>query len=69
MIGLWVGRFAGDKRLTLWHLVESEIADRKVVRCGRQLREREGTVLAPVISPLTEGEACYACRRRVALDG
>lgn len=64
MIGLWVARFADDgygNRLTKWHLVESEIADRKVTKCGRQMGERTGTVLAPLVAPPTSDVACKAC--------
>lgn len=71
MIGLWVARFGDEghgKRLTLWHLVESEIADRKVTRCGRQLPTKEGTVLAPVQSPPTSTQACFWCLKHKAIE-
>ena len=65
MQGLWVARFAdhghGD-RLTKWHLVESEIADRKVTHCGRQMGAIEGTVLASLVAPPTASVACTPCR-------
>ena len=62
-IGLWMSRLRGDRRLTLWHLVESTIEDRMVMRCGRQLGHIEGTVLAPLMAPPTSTEACYWCKR------
>lgn len=65
MIGLWVARFAdeGDGgRRTKWHLVESEIEDRKVTKCGRQLGQRDGTVIAPLVAPPTAADACQRCR-------
>lgn len=40
-IGAWVRRLHFGVELrpsTLWHLVESEIGDRLVTHCGRQLR-------------------------------
>jgi hypothetical protein len=64
MIGLWLARFADDghgNRLTKWHLVESEIADRRITRCGREMGDIEGTVLAPLMAPPTQYEACYFC--------
>jgi hypothetical protein len=36
-IGNWVARFKGQRRITQWHLVESVIEDRAVVRCGREM--------------------------------
>lgn len=37
VIGQWCARFDGDRQLTLWHKVESEIADRMVTKCGREM--------------------------------
>lgn len=45
-IGSYVTRESGDglqRPLTLPHLVESVIDDEPVTRCGRRLRQREGT--------------------------
>lgn len=64
MIGLWIARYRDNRRLTLFHLVESEIATRKVTRCGRQLDEIEGTALAPVQNPPSSEYACYHCKTR-----
>lgn len=66
MLGLWIARFADyghGRRLTLWHLVESEIADRKVTRCGKQMAAREGTVLAPLVAPPTADVTCFWCAK------
>jgi hypothetical protein len=63
MIGLWIARFADSghgNRVTKWHLVQSEIMDRKVTKCGRQMGDIEDTVLAPLISQPTP--ACYWCK-------
>ena len=71
MIGLWIARFADQghgKRLTLWHLVESEIADRKVTRCGRQMATTEGTVLAPLVAPPSSTQACFWCQRQKMVE-
>jgi hypothetical protein len=43
VIGQWVARFRGARRLTRWHLVESVIAGREVTHCGRQLGDIEGS--------------------------
>jgi hypothetical protein len=48
--------------MTLWHLVESEIADRKVVKCGRQMGDIARTSLAPQVTPPTADEACRDCK-------
>ncbi len=49
MIGSWIARFAhresGSYRLTRWHYVESEIEDRAVTKCGRQLARNDTTSL------------------------
>lgn len=34
LIGMWAFRL----RTTRWHLIESEIGDRFVMRCGRQMQ-------------------------------
>jgi hypothetical protein len=62
MIGLWVARYRGERRLTLFHYVESEIADRKVTNCGRQLGEKPGTTLNPVTTPPSKDVSCYQCQ-------
>lgn len=69
MLGLWIARFTNrgkegtePRRLTLWHFVESEIEDRKVTACGRQMGDIEGTVLAPLVAPPTVHVACHACK-------
>ena len=64
MIGLYVARFTDSddpKRLTRYHFVESEIAERKVTHCGRQLGHIEGTVMAPVVTP-PPGQGCERCK-------
>lgn len=71
-IGTWVARFAygarATRRVTRWHLVESEIADRKVTRCGRELGDRDPNsgLLSPERVGLTaqppEADRCRYCR-------
>lgn len=41
-IGQWVQRFysMGDYKNTRAHLVESEVADRFVTRCGREMKNQ-----------------------------
>lgn len=45
MIGLWVARFRKNVAITTGHYCESEIEDRKVTRCGRQMGKIDGTEL------------------------
>jgi hypothetical protein len=58
VIGQWVARFreSGEK-LTRDHYVESVIAGREVTRCGRQLADRDGTV----VTVTTGDERCRQC--------
>lgn len=54
-IGWWGIRPGG-----VWHFVESEVTDRLVMRCGRQMRmETPGGALAFQVSP--DGERCEQC--------
>ena len=54
-IGWWGVRPRGR-----WHLVESEVTDRLVMRCGRQMSlETKGGVLSFEVSP--SGERCEQC--------
>jgi hypothetical protein len=47
-IGQWTGRFSPNAHEsatvpvgnTKWHKIESDIADRKVVKCGKELRDK-----------------------------
>jgi hypothetical protein len=61
--GQWVARFVqpgnpGDRPVTKAHLVESEIEDRAVTACGRQMhRERKRGVLFPA----PDAETCSQC--------
>jgi hypothetical protein len=64
-IGWWAFR-AGTSR---WHLVESEITDRLVMRCGRQMRlELHGVPLVfgqePVCSGEQHAQICVFCMTR-----
>lgn len=64
MIGLWIARFTDlplSRPLTKWHLVESEIEERKVTKCGRQMGERKGTLLAPLMAAPTARVTCKGC--------
>jgi len=61
MIGQWVRRGAGK-----WHYVESEIEDRAVTHCGRQMHDqtRNGFRLAVMQkgAPML-GLLCVGCAR------
>jgi hypothetical protein len=61
-IGWWGIRPGG-----LWHLVQSEVTDRLVMRCGRQMRmQNKGGALSFAVSP--EGERCEQCVGRIVAD-
>jgi hypothetical protein len=62
LIGFFVARFKGEQRLTRYHLVESEIADRKITRCGRQLHHQEGTSLTVIVGPPPSDTGCKRCQ-------
>lgn len=62
-VDLWIARFTDGRRLTKWHLCETEIAERRYTRCGRVLLERPGTSLAPLVSPPSSDTTCQQCRR------
>lgn len=60
-IGLWARRVRlPDRGVTLWHLIESEIADRFVMRCGREMRaKRDLPFEFAAVSAI--GRRCYQC--------
>lgn len=60
-IGQWAARFKGDRQVTTWHKVESEIATRLVTNCGRQL-ERETKRGNLFTSTFASGKACEQCQ-------
>ena len=60
-IGWWA------KRKGPWHLVESEVTNRIVTRCGRQLRLE--TTKGPLVFEVTpSGEGCEQCQGRIVRD-
>ncbi len=64
-IGLYVTRcavfpVATYRPLTLAHLTESLIEDEPVTRCGRRLREREGTRFRYEVTPARR--VCSGCQ-------
>jgi hypothetical protein len=62
-IGLQCARFAYDElRLTTWHVVESEVGDRVITRCGREMvrtLKRGHLEFAELAEPL-----CKQCQRK-----
>lgn len=61
LIGSWTARFAGDRQVTLWHQVESQVADRLVTHCGRELHSKTAKGRL-VIRELGEGDVvCLGC--------
>jgi hypothetical protein len=68
-IGSWVRRRG---RRSKWHVVESDVADRAVVRCGKQLRhvtpsggELQVSALMPLTRLIGQPQLCKAgCEAR-----
>lgn len=62
MIGQYIVR-CSDSGVTvsLAHLVESEIADRKVTRCGREMHYRNKAGALRMAGPLDR--ECYRCSK------
>ena len=61
-IGWWAVRASGK-----WHLVESEVTDRLVMRCGRQLRMQNAS--GPLVFEMDpSGERCEQCTGRIVAD-
>jgi hypothetical protein len=59
-IGWWTARFADTRQLTLWHLVQSEIEDRLITKCGRQMHKR--TERGHLLTATLPETACLRCR-------
>ena len=59
MIGQWASR-----PKTLWHFVESRVADRLVMRCGRELNQRADKPWTYVNE--RPAVVCYQCGRKPA---
>jgi hypothetical protein len=70
-IGSWVRRRRGK-----WHLVESDVADRAIVRCGKQLRhvtpsggELQVSSLMPLTRMIGQPQLCKAgCEARESVN-
>ena len=58
--GQWVARHKDGHRITKWHYIESEIADREITRCGRQMKARAGTIIQASVD-LPPEDACEIC--------
>ena len=39
-IGIWAARFDGERQVTKWHLIDSDIAEDVLTRCGRRIAQR-----------------------------
>lgn len=59
-VGWWTARFQGVRQITLWHYVESEIEDRLVTRCGRQMHKQSKR--GDLLTANSADDACKACR-------
>jgi hypothetical protein len=62
VIGQWAARFIGELQRTRWHLVESEIAERLVTHCGRQMPQRNGNGYLLTDAAPSSGK-CERCAR------
>ena len=61
-VGWW-----GKRRQGKWHLVESEVSDRLVMRCGRQMAKvNPHGPLSFEVQP--SGEACEQCTGHLVAD-
>lgn len=58
LIGWWTQRPGGGH----WHLVESQVADRLVTRCGRELQIVVGGVSLRSVAHLEPRERPNVCR-------
>jgi hypothetical protein len=54
-----MARFRGEAAITTAHYCESEIEDRKVTRCGRQMRDIEGTEILAAPAGIDVCKRCY----------
>lgn len=64
-IGSWARRVDLGPPLrpvTLWHLIESEVSDRLVMRCGREMHHKRD--LPFEFSPAVPAGRCWYCDRR-----
>ena len=61
MIGQWVARYSGARRVTLWHFVGSLIEDRAVTHCGRQMHRKtsKGVLILHEFTDYPQCQACY----------
>lgn len=55
-----IGQWATTPRSTRWHLIESEVADDVITRCGRRLHPSE---VKPIRTHDTPDLLCRYCNR------
>ena len=60
-LGKWVARYKGELRVTKFHYVETEIANREYSRCGRQFRPRAGTEIRASSAVTPSDDLCEQC--------
>ncbi len=59
----YIGWWAFRHGIESWHLVESEITDRLVMRCGRQMKLE--TAAGPlIVEAAPTGRTCFFCATR-----
>lgn len=61
MKGQWAARFLDGQRTTRWHAIESEIADRSITYCGREMKHRTERGVLMVADIQQEGATCQVC--------
>lgn len=59
LIGQWMLRVKGQRPVTRAHLVESVVADRAVMRCGREMHETNSAGV--LVKYETESTICKVC--------
>lgn len=61
----YIGWWGFRRHTTRWHFIESEVTDRLVMRCGRQMKlELDGQPI--VIEAAPAGPVCVFCATRKA---
>lgn len=60
-VGLWAARLKGNRQVTAWHRIESEIASRYITKCGREM-ERETKRGNLFTAAFVSGQACTVCQ-------
>ena len=63
LIQTWVARYKGAEPISKAHLIESEIQDRVVTRCGRQMEPAISSEKGTAILWAPDVPQCVRCQR------